>query len=111
VYLEKRVALIFEPSSPRFFVAPLLNDSNAPPPWSFPLEVVRIPMYPVSRSGPSGHLRIVAAQAWFLMSGQAPFVNVFGEPGRAPHGMAVEFEAICIVDQAIEDARPQVKFF
>ncbi len=45
------------------------------------------------------------------MSGQAPFVNVFGEPGRAPHGMAVEFEAICIVDQAIEDARPQVKFF
>jgi len=67
--------------------------------------------HPVSHSGPSGHLRIVAAQAWFLMSGQAPFVNVFGEPGRAPHGMAVEFEAICIVDQAIEDARPQVKFF
>ena len=38
--------------------------------------------HPVSHSGVSGHLRIVAAWAWFLMSGAMAFVNVFGLPDR-----------------------------
>ena len=38
------------------------------------------------------------------MSGRAAFVNFFGwSVGGAAHGMAVEFEAIGIVDQAVED--------
>jgi putative transposase len=41
--------------------------------------------HPVSHSGVSGHLRIVAAKAWFLMSGWEAFVNFFCCIGRAAH--------------------------
>jgi len=52
----------------------------------------------VSHSGVSGHLRIVAAQALFLMSGRDASVNLFDGAGRAPHWMAVGFEATGIVE-------------
>lgn len=51
-------------------------------------------LHPVSQSGVSGHLRIIAAQAVFLMSGRAAFGNVFGGDCRAPHRLAVEFAAV-----------------
>jgi hypothetical protein len=41
--------------------------------------------HPVSHSGVSGHLRIVAAKAWFLMSGRETFVNFFCCLDRAAH--------------------------
>jgi hypothetical protein len=41
--------------------------------------------HPVSHSGISGHLRIVAAQALFLMSGWEAFIKIFNGVGRAPH--------------------------
>ena len=37
------------------------------------------------------------------MSGRATFVNFFVGDSRAPHRMTVEFEAVSVVDQAVED--------
>ena len=59
--------------------------------------------HPARDFGVSGHLRVVAAPAWFLMSGSLAFVNFFGGAARPSHRMTVEFVAMGVVDEAVED--------
>lgn len=83
---------------PRFELQPLVYGLNC----AFRPIRSAVPTASGQSFGVSGHLRIVAAQARFLMSGSEFAVNVLGGLTGSAQGVAVELEAICAVNQSIE---------